>query len=71
MRKQNQQYKQKGIRQYNQTERQECGKPVTAVQIEDKEMIPASTAIDAHAQHFEATDKLVLPILKAFAKYTR
>jgi len=34
-------------------------------------MILAGTAIDAHAQLFEASDEFVLPILKAYEKYTR
>jgi hypothetical protein len=34
----------------------------------DQEMIPATKAIDTHAQNFVVNDKLLLPILKAFAQ---
>ena len=37
----------------------------------DQEMIHASNAIDVHAQHFVVNEKMLLPILKAFAQYTR
>jgi len=34
-------------------------------------MIPVRKAMDAHAQHFNVNDELLLSILKAFAQFTR
>jgi hypothetical protein len=47
------------------------GNEIHCVQSTPKEMMPARNTIQAHAQDFVEKDELLLPILKAFAQYTR